>query len=51
MTQSAIASTGATPFPRTLAQRDRERLARYREFLDYYEGRRGAAPAGRRDAR
>ena len=49
MTQSAVAPAGATPFPRTLAQRDRERLARYREFLDYYEGRRGAAPAGRRE--
>ena len=29
MTQAAVAPGGATPFPRTLAQRDRERLARY----------------------
>ena len=49
MTQAAVAPAGATPFPRTLAQRDRERLARYREFLDYYEGRRGAAPGGPRE--
>ncbi|MCK9487550.1 MAG: phage portal protein [Dehalococcoidia bacterium] len=27
-----------------LAQRDTDRLRRYREYLDYYEGRRGAPP-------
>ena len=38
---------GAVPLPRTLANRDRERLARYREFLDYFEGRRGSPPGSR----
>ena len=37
------------PFPRSLAGRDRERLARYREYLDYYEGRRGVPPGPRRE--
>jgi hypothetical protein len=37
------------PFPRTLGQRDRARIAGYREFLDYFEGRRGTAPGSRRE--
>ena len=32
------------PLPRQLLNRDLERMRRYREFLDYYEGRRGAPP-------
>jgi hypothetical protein len=31
--------------PRALQSRDAERLHRYREYIDYYEGRRGAPPA------
>jgi hypothetical protein len=30
--------------PALLATRDLDRLRRYREYLDYYEGRRGAPP-------
>ena len=32
------------PLPSVLAQRDTDRLRRYREYLDYHEGRRGAPP-------
>lgn len=32
------------PLPRLLTLRDSERLRRYREYLDYHEGRRGAPP-------
>lgn len=32
------------PLPSILAQRDTDRLRRYREYLDYHEGRRGAPP-------
>ena len=42
---STASSAAHVPFPRTLAQRDRARFARYRELLDFFEGRRGA-PAG-----
>ncbi len=35
--------------PKQIEGRDLERLRRYREYLDYYEGRRGAPPAGRRE--
>ena len=35
---------GEVPLPRTLANRDPERMRRYREFLDYFEGRRGGPP-------
>lgn len=35
-------AAGETPLPRVLAQRDADRLRRYREYLDYHEGRRGA---------
>lgn len=31
----------STPLPRQLDQRDADRLRRYREYLDYHEGRRG----------
>ena len=41
---------GATlPLPRQLTQRDAERLRRYREYLDYHEGRRGAPPRRARE--
>jgi hypothetical protein len=35
--------------PRALANRDAERLRRYREYIEYYEGRRGAPPARARE--
>lgn len=35
--------------PRQIEGRDLERLRRYREYLDYYDGRRGAPPANRRE--
>ena len=35
--------------PRALANRDLDRLRRYREYLDYFEGRRGSAPARGRE--
>jgi hypothetical protein len=38
------AASGTTPVPRLIEARDLDRLRRYREFLDYYEGRRGAPP-------
>jgi len=38
----------AVPLPRQLALRDADRLRRYREYLDYHEGRRGAPPSLRR---
>ena len=45
-----VAQPGANvPFPRTLAQLDHARLAGYREFLDYFEGRRGTPPGSRRE--
>ena len=37
------------PLPRALANRDADRLRRYREYLDYYEGRRGSPPARGRE--
>src|SRR5690606_19390994 len=37
-----------TPLPRVIAQRDADRLRRYREYLDYHEGRRGAPSNPRR---
>ena len=37
------------PLPQLLASLDLDRLRRYREHLDYYEGRRGAPPARGRD--
>ncbi|MXW36556.1 MAG: hypothetical protein F4Z60_14220, partial [Chloroflexi bacterium] len=42
-------SAAHVPFPRTLAQHDRARFARYRELLDFLEGRRGAPPGSRRE--
>ena len=41
--------TGELPVPRQIEGRDLDRLRRYREYLDYYEGRRGAPPANRRE--
>ncbi len=35
----------AAPLPRVIDRMDAERLRRYREYLDYHEGRRGAPPA------
>ncbi|MFN8585317.1 MAG: phage portal protein [Dehalococcoidia bacterium] len=35
--------------PRLLANRDADRLRRYQEYLDYYEGRRGSPPARGRE--
>jgi hypothetical protein len=35
--------------PRAIANRDADRLRRYREYLDYYEGRRGSPPARGRE--
>ncbi|MEE8421302.1 MAG: phage portal protein [Dehalococcoidia bacterium] len=42
-------AAAAESLPRLLDGMDRERLRRYREFLDYYEGRRGGPPARGRD--
>ena len=42
MTQLLHAPAGALPFPRSLVDRDHDRLARYREFLDISQGRKGA---------
>ncbi len=42
------ASTGTdTPLPRQISGRDAGRLRRYREYLEYHEGRRGGAPRRR----
>lgn len=40
--------TGAS-IPRAIEGRDLDRLRRYRDYLEYYDGRRGAPPAGRRE--
>ena len=46
----AAAQPGANvPLPRTLAELDRARLAGDREFLDYFEGRRGTPPGSHRE--
>ena len=37
------------PLPRTLVTRDTDRMRRYREYLDYHEGRRGGPPRSGRD--
>ena len=37
-------AVGEQPVPRQIARRDLDRLRRYREYLDYYEGRRGGPP-------
>ncbi|MEX2446219.1 MAG: phage portal protein, partial [Dehalococcoidia bacterium] len=50
MTAAAPSSASPeTPLPRLLATRDSDRLRRYREYLDYYEGRRGAPPRRARE--
>ena len=47
---AAPANAGGQPaLPQQLATLDLDRLRRYREFLDYYEGRRGAPPRRGRD--
>ncbi len=38
-----------TSLPRTIDRMDADRLRRYREYLDYHEGRRGAPPARPRE--
>ncbi len=40
---------GDSVVPKQIEGRDLDRLRRYREYLDYYDGRRGAPPAGRRE--
>ncbi len=52
MTSSTTPPTPPTPaaaaertLPQLLAAQDLDRMRRYREYLDYYEGRRGAPPA------
>jgi hypothetical protein len=42
-------AAAAASLPRLIDGMDRERLRRYREFLDYYEGRRGGPPARGRE--
>jgi len=37
------------PLPRALVTRDTDRMRRYREYLDYHEGRRGGPPRTGRD--
>ncbi|MGE3961143.1 MAG: phage portal protein [Dehalococcoidia bacterium] len=46
--RAAEQASEEVPLPRVLAQRDTDRLQRYREYLDYHEGRRGAPAATRR---
>ena len=41
---ASIATLGEQPLPSQLARRDLDRLRRYGEYLDYYDGRRGAPP-------
>ncbi len=41
---ASAAGSGEVPLPRTLARRDEARLRRYRDYLDYHEGRRGGPP-------
>ena len=48
-TPAAASSAANAPFPRTLAQHDRARFARYRELLDFFEGRRSAPSGSRRE--
>jgi hypothetical protein len=40
---SSVGAVEETPLPRLLANRDADRLRRYREYLDYHEGRRPLA--------
>lgn len=42
--QQSPDAVGEQPVPRQIARRDLDRLRRYREYLDYYEGRRGGPP-------
>ena len=43
-TAPGIPASAGLPLPRQLVLRDSDRLRRYREYLDYHEGRRGAPP-------
>jgi len=47
--QSGGALASEQPVPALLAGRDLDRLRRYREYLEYYEDRRGAPPRQGRD--
>ncbi len=40
---------GTSSIPRAIEGRDLERFRRYREYLEYYDGRRGAPATGRRE--
>ena len=42
-------ATAEASLPRTIDRMDADRLRRYREYLDYHEGRRGAPPARARE--
>ncbi|MCC6238352.1 MAG: phage portal protein [Dehalococcoidia bacterium] len=44
-----IPGAEAPSIPRAIEGRDLDRLRRYREYLEYYDGRRGAPPTGRRE--
>lgn len=46
---SATAAPAPEPLPQQLERQDLGRLRRYREYLDYYEGRRGSPPARGRE--
>ncbi|MQC48333.1 MAG: phage portal protein [Chloroflexi bacterium] len=46
--RSGARTGNGVPLPQQLALRDADRLRRYREYLDYHEGRRGAPPSLRR---
>ena len=45
----ATVRAASIPLPRTLVTRDTDRMRRYREYLDYHEGRRGGPPRSGRD--
>lgn len=44
-----MSATSELPLPRLVDRMDAERLRRYREYLDYHEGRRGAPSARARE--
>jgi hypothetical protein len=49
VTAVALASPREEPLPRVLTNLDADRLRRYREYLDYYDGRRGSPSARGRE--